>query len=210
MNKEIRSITVEMRADSEGRTVEGYAALTDVMADLGWYREKIMPGAFDNADISDVRALFNHDSNFLLARSKSNTLTVTVDEKGLYYRFDMPETPMGDNILAMIRRGDLTQSSFAFTVSKTSWRWESDNDDLDKDERTIEAIDVVYDVAPVTFPAYEDTSVSARSAEKAWASAKADHASATEKRNEPPEPTDFQRGVQYLSNSLNSTAASRP
>lgn len=152
-----------MRAMTEGRTVEGYAAIFDQETDLGYFREIIVSGAFDGCDMSDVRALFNHDPNQILARTASGTMSVSVDEKGLKYRFEMPNTTLGNDLLEMIRRGDVSQSSFAFTVKETSWVEEKyPTPDL----RKIIKIERVYDVSPVTYPAYEGTSVQARSIEQ--------------------------------------------
>ena len=122
-----------------------------------------MPGAFDGCNMSDVRALFNHDPNQILARTASGTMSVSVDAKGLKYRFEMPNTTLGNDLLEMIRRGDISQSSFAFTVKETSWVEEKYPI---PDLRKIIKIEEVYDVSPVTYPAYEGTSVQARSIEQ--------------------------------------------
>lgn len=159
-NEEVRSFTVELRASDEGRTIEGYAALHDSPTMLGWYEEVIAPGAFQNADLSDVRALFNHDANFILARTPG-TLTLTIDERGLFYSFAAPDTSAGNDLLESVRRGDISQSSFAFEVKSQSWEWNDDEDVPDR--RVITEIRKVWDVSPVTYPAYEDTTVAARS-----------------------------------------------
>jgi len=156
---ERRFYTGEFRATQEGRTVEGYAAVFSSPTDMGWYNEVIEPGAFDAADLNDVRALFNHDPDHLLARTSSKTLEVNVDEKGLFYSFEMPNTTLGNDVLEMIRRGDLSQSSFAFRVAEQNWLEREGRPDL----RQITKIDMVADVSPVTYPAYADTSVAARS-----------------------------------------------
>lgn len=158
-NKEVRALGGEMRAKPESRTIEGYAALYNQETDLGWFREIIMPGAFDGADLSDVRALFNHDPNSVLARTASGTLRLEVDERGLKYEFEAPNTSTGNDLLEMIRRGDVSQSSFAFTVEKSDWEEEEGRNDL----RKITRFATLYDVSPVTYPAYAQTSVQARS-----------------------------------------------
>lgn len=149
---------------AESRTVEGYAALFGVTANIGgWFDERIEPGAFKDAlKRSDVRALFNHDPNYILARTESGTLEVKEDSKGLFYRFEVPNTNFGNDFLEMLRRGDVSQSSFAFTVAKQRWEEEKRGEEI-KYTRVIEETDQIYDVSPVTYPAYSETTVSARS-----------------------------------------------
>lgn len=162
MEKEIRAHSGEVRAASEGRTIEGYAAIYNEETDLGYFREMIMPGAFEGADMDDVRALFNHDSNYVLGRTKSGTLTLTPDERGLKYRIQVPNTAAGNDMLELVRRGDISQSSFAFIPDVTSWVEETGKPML----RKIEKFAAIFDVSPVTYPAYESTSVSVRSAQQ--------------------------------------------
>ena len=159
---ERRTYRLEMRAATEGRTIEGYAALYNSTTDLGWFAERIEPGAFDAADMSDVVALFNHDPNFPLARTSSGTLYLELDDKGLKYKFEVPNTSYGNDLLESIKRGDISQSSFAFTIDKQSWVEEQGKNPL----RVIERVGVLFDVSPVTYPAYKDTTVSARSLEE--------------------------------------------
>lgn len=159
---ERRTFKIELRADttSDSRTVEGYAAVFNSESEELWgFYETIEPGAFDEADMTDVRALFNHDPNQILARTSSGTLAVSVDETGLRYSFDMPETTMGNDLLVMMKRGDISQSSFAFTIREDSWEDLPDGRTL----RHIRKVGKVYDVSPVTYPAYEATSATARS-----------------------------------------------
>ena len=158
-DQEIRSFRIEFRADNESRRVEGYAAIFESRTDMGWYEEEIGRDAFTGADMSGVRALFNHNPDHLLASTTGGTLSLAVDERGLKYSFDMPNTSMGNDMLEMMRRGDLTQSSFAFRVKSQTWTETEGQPDL----RTITAIEGVYDVSPVTYPAYEDTDVALRS-----------------------------------------------
>ena len=157
---EQRSYNSETRA-VEGRTVEGYASVFNSMSeDLGGFREIILPGAFKNALNDDIRALYNHDSNYLLARTASGTLEVKEDDKGLYYRFEMPNTSYGNDLLELYKRGDLTQSSFGFTVDKDSWRLEEG-----QHVRYIESVSSLFDVSAVVYPAYVQSSSGLRSAE---------------------------------------------
>jgi len=160
-NKEIRSQNTEVRAVGDGRTIYGYALVFDQETDMGYYRERIDRKALDKANMDDVRALFNHNSDYILARTASNTLVLEVDEKGLRYEFEAPNTTTGNDVLEMVERGDLSGSSFAFFVRGDQW----DEKDKEKPLRTITDISEMLDVGPVTYPAYNQTSVSARSVE---------------------------------------------
>ena len=163
MEKEIRNIG-EIRANVESRNVDGYAMVFNTLSEnLGGFREQILPEAVDGViERSDVMAVLNHDaSRGILARSKygNGSLTLQADEKGLRYTFDAPHTALGDECLEYLRRGDITQSSFAFVVAEDSWEKQSDGTYI----RTIRKFDKLYDVSPVFTPAYAETSVSCRS-----------------------------------------------
>lgn len=158
MEKETRTINFELRAKPESRTIEGYAAIFDSETDLGWFSEELARGAFDDADMTDVVALFNHDPNYPLARTSAGTLSLQVDERGLKYSFEAPDTTIGEDLLKMIRRGDIAQSSFAFTIKNETWDERSGK----KPKRRIDQVEALYDVSPVTYPAYKETSVTAR------------------------------------------------
>ena len=160
-NRELRSIHAPMQ-EEEGKAV-GYAALFNRTTDIGYFEEVIEPGAFDGADMSDVRALFNHDPNMLLARTASGTLSLRIDERGLRYEFTIPDTSAGRDLRELLRRGDITQSSFGFTIDKEDWEERTGM----KPKRKIKKIKRLFDVSPVTFPAYQETSVALRSLE-AW------------------------------------------
>jgi hypothetical protein len=159
--KEHRTYDGELKADNESRTVEGYASVFNSMSeDLGGFREIIKPLAFTNAMNDDVRALYNHDSNYLLARTASGTLELWQDDKGLGYRFEMPNTTYGNDMLELFRRGDLNQSSFGFTVEKDSWKLENG-----QQVRYIESVSSLFDVSAVVYPAYVSSSSGLRSTE---------------------------------------------
>jgi HK97 family phage prohead protease len=159
-NMELRARSIEFRAaDGDGRTVEGYAALTDNVTDMGGYDERVAKGAFDEANMTDVVALFNHDSNKVLARTPG-TLKLDIDDRGLKFRFSLPKTNDGNDLVEMISRGDVSQCSFAFRVAEQEWEMSRDNG---PDLRSITKISDVYDVSLVTYPAYPDTSVALRS-----------------------------------------------
>ena len=167
MEKELRYIeNSEIRADSESRNVDGYALLFNTTSrNLGGFVERIEPGAADGViEASDIMAVLNHDpSRGILARSRFGvgSLTLSVDEKGLRYTFSAPHTALGDECLEYLRRGDITQSSFAFTVKEDSWEKQEDGTYI----RTIKAFDRLYDVSPVFEPAYFGTEVKCRSFE---------------------------------------------
>jgi len=167
-NKETRTYNAELRASEDGKTVTGYAAVFNSMSEEMWgFRERIDPKAFDNADMSDVRALFNHDPNMLLARSSSGTLALSVDEKGLRYSFELPDTTAGRDLREMLKRGDVSQSSFGFTIAEDDWE-ERKNDagEVVETTRIITKVHRLFDVSPVTYPAYPDATVAIRSRDK--------------------------------------------
>lgn len=162
-------VTLEKReADGDSRKISGYAAVFEQKTKIGtWYEEQIARGAFDECDFSRCVLNFNHDDNNLLGRVSSGTLKLEIDEKGLRFECELPETTTANDILTLIRRGDIEGCSFAFVVRESSWEWLSDADPAQLDQRTIMKISEVFDVSVVTHPAYEQTSVDARSAEAA-------------------------------------------
>ncbi len=146
--------------NKESRKIEGHAAVFNKLSeDFGWFREMVMPGAFDDVLRDDVRALVDHIPHKILARTKSGTLELFVDETGLGYRAEVANTTAGNDILESIRRGDVDQSSFGFQVRTVEW-----DDDVDGtrgyDLRKIVKVARLYDVSPVTYPAYPDADVS--------------------------------------------------
>lgn len=165
--REIRNTTFQVTANDEKRTVEGYAMLFDTKSDGLGFVEVIERGALDGVvSKSDVLALLNHDERRgVLARSKngSGSLTLAVDSKGLKYKFESPNSSLGDELLENIRRGEVSESSFAFTVEEDKWEKRED----DTWVRTISKIGRLYDVSPVYSAAYSKTSVYLRGKEKA-------------------------------------------
>jgi HK97 family phage prohead protease len=160
---ERRFYACELRApDKESRTVEGYAAVFESDSEVMWgsWVERIAPGAFSEVLKDDAVALFNHDPNLILARNMVN-MTVTEDEKGLKYRFDAPNTTAGNDLLENLRNGNIKQSSFAFTVKDEEWQESKERSKPSL--RTIKKVERLYDVSPVTYPAYPDTTVAQRS-----------------------------------------------
>ena len=165
MNKEIRSFNIA--STNDGRKVGGYAIVWNSLSvDLGGFREIISPTAVteDLINNSDIIFNYNHDNNYMLGRSRNGegTLSLRIDDNGLYFECDLPNSPMGDNIKESIKRGDLSQCSFAFSIDpndETAETWEEKEDGI---YRTINHIDGLYDVSAVNFPAYEETSISER------------------------------------------------
>jgi hypothetical protein len=139
--------------------IAGHAAVFNTLSEMLWgFRETIAPGAFRDAiDRSDVRALVNHDSNYILGRKKNGTLKLWEDERGLAIDIDPPPTQWANDLLVSISRGDIDQMSFGFTVGED--RWEEVDGET---RRTILRVDELYDVSPVTFPAYPETDVALR------------------------------------------------
>ena len=167
-NRETRTYRASMEMEEGGKTVTGYAAVFNSLSEEMWgFRERIDSAAFEGTDMTDVRALFNHDPNMLLARSSSGTLSLSVDEKGLRYSFDLPDTTAGRDLGEMLRRGDVSQSSFGFTISDDEWiETRNDDGEVETTTRVIKKIQRLFDVSPVTYPAYPDASVALRSMEQ--------------------------------------------
>ena len=152
---EYRSFRIEAR-ESGSRTVSGYGSVFNSQSeDLGFI-ETIDPNAITEETIkrSDVFATLNHDMDKILARCKygSGSLELKCDDKGLYYRFDAPNTDLGDELLEYLNRGEIDSSSFAFTVKRDEWK----NGDDGKHYRRILEIDQIFDISPVFCPAYPE------------------------------------------------------
>jgi len=191
MEKERRFLSekIEIRKDENGaesRTVRGYAAVFEKESDtLGngqsAFVERVQRGAFDDADQSDIVCLFNHDPNFILGRSRngSGTMKTGIDERGLWYELDLPNTTTGNDLLESLKRGDVQSSSFAFSIAKGGDSWVHESRDSGNIlVRTISKISRIYDASLVVNPAYPDATVALRSLEKFQA------------EQEKPEPTD--------------------
>lgn len=163
--KEIEKRGGELQIEVSDRLVSGYAVVFDTWSnDLGFY-EKILKGAIteDTIKRSDVICKLNHDDQKVLARSKygEGSLILEVDDKGLKYTFEAPRTQYGDELLEYLRRGDITGSSFAFTIEEDefSYQWPFDKDADPVLCREVIKVDKLFDVSPVFTPAYEKTSV---------------------------------------------------
>lgn len=188
MEIERRTNTVELRVISSDTTkppvIKGYGAKFRTLSEpmpimrdgekVGTFREQLMPGCFASAiPTSDVRSLFNHDPNLILGRTTSGTMRVAEDEVGLDFEVDPPDTTYARNLEISMRRKDITQCSFGFSVAEGG-------DSFTKDSmpgtwiRSIHKIARLYDVSPVTYPAYVDTNCAMRSALSAVATEEAD------------------------------------
>jgi HK97 family phage prohead protease len=154
MEKRIFNIENKFETREDGQeVVVGYGSIFNSRSEnLGGFFEYISPTAISEETIekSDVRALINHDPNLVLARSTAGNLSLSVDEKGLRYEFEIPETSYGKDLSINMKNGNINQSSFAFTVGSDEWSTDEDGYDI----RTITSIDKLYDVSPVTYPAY--------------------------------------------------------
>ena len=156
--EELRAIT-----DEGGlRHIVGYAAVFNSLSeDLGGFREKIDSGAFaDSLNADDIRALKNHNSDYVLGRNKSGTLTLSEDQRGLKIDIMPPDAQWATDLMVSIDRKDVDQMSFGFRTLE--YRWEGEYPD---EVRTLMKAQL-FDVSPVTFPAYPDTEVGLRSLEE--------------------------------------------
>ena len=150
-----------------GPVLTGYSAVFNSDSVPLWgFIEQIAPGAFARAlrEKQDVRALVDHDPARIIGRTTSGTLKLTEDSTGLLATIMPPDTQVGRDIVTSVRRGDVSGQSFAFAVRKDEWTFADDG----PDRRRILDVDL-YDVGPVTYPAYPATSIDARSAERAVA-----------------------------------------
>lgn len=164
MEKAIKEMRVsELRAlqdDSDEMIIEGYAAVFEQETDLGWCKEVISRDAFNDCNMSDCVLKYNHNDNCLiLARTRNKSLELLVDNKGLKIRAKLIDTNQNKDIYKMIKVGLLDKMSFAFSVRKQEWNYETDT-------RRITGISQLFDVSVVDVPAYDSTEIYARSKEE--------------------------------------------
>lgn len=175
VEKEIRvsSRAMEVRTDEEGKIkgLSGYAAkfneesvpLRDWWGDT--FVEVISPGAFKNSlESNTVKALYNHNSDYVLGSTKSGTLRLEEDSIGLKFDLDLPDTQIANDLYEGVKRGDIDGVSFGFRVKDDKWT-EVKLDDGWKTIRTLREIDLI-EISPTPFPAYEQTEVDCRSLEE--------------------------------------------
>jgi len=159
--RQMRTVDAQFttRDDSENPTIEGYFAVFNSNYDLGMgMSESIAPHAFDDTISDDIRALINHDTTLVLGRTSAHTLELRQDEHGLWGKISInPNDTDAMNLYARVQRGDVTQCSFGFDIleEETEFRGE------DEVHWTINKVKL-YEVSACTFPAYEETSISAR------------------------------------------------
>lgn len=148
-----------VRRDNEPPQIVGNSAVFETLSDdLGGFREKIERGAFKDAIKGDVRALFNHDPNMVLGRTTAGTLELEETRDGLAMTVTPPDTQVARDLMTSIERGDITGQSFSFETEVDEWESVENGPDI----RTLKKIRAVFDVGPVTFPAYPDTDVAIR------------------------------------------------
>ncbi len=151
---------VELREEGDTLTAVGYAAVFDRLSqNLGGFVERVAPGTFRSTlKQADIRALYNHEPDHLLGRSSTGTLRLSEDEHGLRYEIDLPATTLGRDVAELLRRGDISGSSFGFRTIGDEWAETEDGYPV----RTLTEV-ALRDVGPVTFPAYTSTDASLRS-----------------------------------------------
>lgn len=161
-NFETRTFTegVEIRAEGGKQIAVGYAAKFNSQSrNLGGFVETIRPGAFTKTlQEADIRGLFNHDVNLLLGRTAAGTVRLEEDNVGLRYEIDLPDTTLGRDLAELLKRGDITGSSFGFRPIDEEWGETASG----FPERSLISI-ALRDIGPVTFPAYDDSESALRS-----------------------------------------------
>ena len=182
----VEPIELEERSASQP-VIKGISPPFNSMSvDLGGFREVFAPEAFDHLigrhrndprGGLDVLALFNHDENQVLGRSTSGTLEMNRTDKGLAYAITPPDTQMGRDVVTLLRRGDLTGASFAFSVAPGGERWDQPADG--PATRTVTKVDNLYDISVVSRPAYPSSTAALRSLE-AW---RAEHLTDAEQKH---------------------------
>lgn len=155
-DKEIRLAELRAVDDGDKMVVEGYAVVFESPATHYGFTEIIDRNAFIGTDMKDVPLRYNHEGTWLiLARTRNNSLQLTVDDKGLYIRADLIDTQSNKDIYKSIKAGLLDKMSFAFSTGKDEWNY-------DNNTRRVLQIDKLYDVSVVDTPFYDTTSIYAR------------------------------------------------
>jgi len=163
----------ELREVDGEMTISGHAAVFDRLSEpiMGMFRERIVPGAFARSlqdAARDVFALWQHDTSMPLARRSKGTLRISEDAKGLAVEIDLPDTSYGRDVAANVRSGLVDKMSFGFSVPPGGDTMTKERDENGLPIRELRDVDL-FEVSPVTLPAYPDTSLSARSREAAEA-----------------------------------------
>lgn len=159
---ELQVFGVELRSEiKKGRTLAGHASVFNQGAELPGHIERIADTAFKRSlddPATDVRALFNHNPDYLLGRQSSGTLRLGTDSQGLEFEVDLPNTQWGRDVQELAERGDLTGASFGFIPDEDEWATVDG-----RRVRTHTSVRALVDVSPVTFPAYGGAAVAMRS-----------------------------------------------
>jgi len=161
---------IETRADGDEKKISGVVLYGTPSKELGGFTEIIMPGAFDDVLKDDIRALFNHDPNLILGRTKSNTLKIQLTDRGLAFDILYPNTTYSNDLIESIQRGDIDATSFAFRTKEVLWVDEPDGSVT----RKIMKFEILQDISPVTYPAYPDMEISLRAEYEAYKTAETD------------------------------------
>lgn len=175
------ALGVEFRAESDKRTLTGYAVVWNSDTTIGdYFVERIAPGAFTKALRGDILALVNHDTGRVVGRTRSGTLRLAEDSRGLKVEIDIPDTTDGNDLWTLVERGDVSGMSFSFRATKQEW-----DDTGDLPHRTVIEAEL-FEVTATPIPAYPDTSLALRSLEAARTEAaeyrKAENKAAAERR----------------------------
>jgi HK97 family phage prohead protease len=171
MERRFAELTLRAAGDGNRPVIEGEAAVFDTETTIGsWFREVIRPGAFRAvlSESPDVIGAFNHDWSFVLGRTSAGTMKLEETKTGLRYVIDVnPNDSQAMSVYEKVKRGDVTQSSFAFTVRKESWT-EPNDESKELALREILEVEKLFDVGPVPFAAYPEASAQARSKSEAY------------------------------------------
>lgn len=174
--RRMTSAPVEVRKEGDIEYFDGMAVPFGQVTDLGYFTEEVSRDSFEGVMDDDVRGLFNHDPDVILGRNKSGTMQLTLTDKGVMYRIKYnPNDPDHVRVMEKVKRGDVSQSSYAFTVKDEKWSTREG-----KQHRTITKLSRFLDVSPVTYPANPNTSVAKRSLDAMTK----DSAEAQQKENE--------------------------
>lgn len=153
---DITNLETRDATESEPLRISGYAAIFNSPTDIGgWFTEVILPGAFSRAisENNDIRALFNHNWDHVLGRTKNGTLRLFEDERGLKFEVDLPNTTIARDLAESIKRGDINQCSFSFIPTEETWDYS-----VEPAKRFLHEVDL-FEISVVSIPAYEDTEV---------------------------------------------------
>lgn len=155
---DITNLETRAEQDGEKHIISGYASVFNSRTTIGndWWTEEIAPGAFTESinNNNDIRALFNHDWNMVLGRTKAGTLKLEQDDHGLKFEVELPDTTFARDLIESLKRGDINQCSFGFIPTAEEWDYS-----VEPAHRTITKVDL-FEVSVVSIPAYDDTEVS--------------------------------------------------